>query len=50
MMFGASADPGQHLVHQVHRCESVDVVMDTSGREQVVRVRHGDGVTELRLE
>ena len=50
MMFGPSAEPGQHLAHQVHGCESVDVVMDTSGREQVVRVRHGDGVTELRLE
>lgn len=50
MMFGPSAEPGQHLTHQVHGCESAEVMMDATGREQALRVRHGDGVTEMRLE
>lgn len=50
MMFGPSTEPGQHLSHQVHGCERVDVVTDASGREHVLRIHHGDGVTVVVLE
>jgi nucleotide-binding universal stress UspA family protein len=50
MMFGASAEPGQHLAHQVHGCELVELVVDASGREQVLRVHHAGGVTVVLLE
>jgi nucleotide-binding universal stress UspA family protein len=50
MMFGPSAEPGQHLAHQVHGCEQVEIVVDAAGREQVLRVHHDGGVTVLLLE
>ena len=50
LMFGSSAEPGQHLAHQVHGCNRVEVVADASEREQQLRVHHDDGVTEVGLE
>ncbi len=50
MMFGPSAEAGQHLSHQVHGCERVEAVADASEREQLLRVHHGDGVTVVLLE
>lgn len=50
LMFGASAETGQHLSHQVHGCERVEVVADANGREQVLRVRHQAGTMVLLLE
>lgn len=50
LMFGPSAEEGRHLSHQLRQCETVEVVVDGNGREQVLRVRHGGGQTIVLLE
>lgn len=50
LMFGPSAEEGRHLSHQVRQCDSVEVVADGNGREQVLRVRHRGGQTIVLLE
>ena len=50
LMFGRSPDEGRHLSHQVRQCQQVEVVADGQGREHVLRIRHGNGVTIVLLE
>lgn len=50
LMFGRSSDEGRHLAHQVRHCQQVEVVTDGQGREQVLRIRHGEGLTIVLLE
>lgn len=50
LMFGPSLEAGRHLSHQLQGCEHVEVVADSHGREQVLRVRHAGGVTIVMLE
>ncbi len=48
LMFG-DAEAG-HLSHQVRQHEEVELHADREGRDQMLRVRHADGVTQLSFE
>lgn len=50
LMFGASKLEGEHLSHQVNGVQSVDLVADSSGRDQVLRLVHEGGQTLILLE
>jgi nucleotide-binding universal stress UspA family protein len=50
LMFGASKLEGEHLSHQVHGVQSVDLITDSTGRDQVLRIVHEGGQTLILLE
>ncbi len=50
LMFGASTLRGEHLTHRLQKCESVHVISDAAGRDQVLRIVHDGGQTLLVLE
>jgi len=50
LMFGASQLEGAHLSHQVRGVQSVDLIIDHSGRDQVLRLVHEGGQTLVLLE
>jgi hypothetical protein len=46
------AKPGrvdEHLTHTIPQATDIDVLADGAGRDQVLRIRHGEGQTLLRL-
>jgi nucleotide-binding universal stress UspA family protein len=50
LMFGASVLQGEHLTHRLSACESVHLLADADGRDQVLRMIHEGGQTLLVLE
>lgn len=50
LMFGASQLEGAHLSHQVRGVQSVDLIIDHTGRDQVLRLVHEGGQTLVLLE
>jgi nucleotide-binding universal stress UspA family protein len=50
LMFGASILIGEHLSHAIPDVTSVDICSDGEGRDQVLRLVHGDGQTLVLLD
>jgi nucleotide-binding universal stress UspA family protein len=50
LMFGTGAEVGEHLTHQVVGIRQVDVVVDRTERDQVLRLVHDGGETLVQLE
>lgn len=50
LMFGASILIGEHLTHAIPDVTSVAICSDGEGRDQVMRLVHGDGQTLVLLD
>jgi nucleotide-binding universal stress UspA family protein len=50
LMFGASALDGAHLSHLVPAVRTVELVVDHTARDQVLKIVHDDGQTLVMLE
>jgi universal stress protein E len=50
IMFGADADPTQHLTHTIRDVTAVQVLRETHGKDLMLRVAHGTGQTLVTLE
>ncbi len=50
LMFGASIVIGEHLTHAIPDVTSVAICSDGEGRDQVMRLVHGDGQTLVLLD